>query len=248
MGSFDQNFQSLVGLKKEKLAQEANQQQFNQNEAFFRRAGDLEAQKLGNQKSQFELDRAKGFMPHELRMAGIQGDAASQSLYDQKQQSDFGAEMNRFDLQGRSMDMQDRAALSGRRNADWNYEDQNRAFDIRGRSMDMDDRISSRYGSGPSYSAPRLGSAFGGLGGSSGYSSPAITSSYNPVFSQPKPNPLRYANGGAVQDVQEKGFVPVQVSNGEYEFTPEQVANIGAAMLSSQAQTQSPAIGFGPVG
>lgn len=246
MGSFDQNFQSIVGLKKEKLAQEANQQQFNQNEAFFRRAGDLETQKLGNQKSQFELDRAKGFMPHELRMAGIQGDAASQSLYDQKQQSDFGAEMNRFDLQGRSMDMQDRAALSGRRNADWNYEDQNRAFDIRGRSMDMDDRISSRYGSGPSYSAPRLGSAFGGLGGSSGYSSPAITSSYNPVFSQPKPNPLRYANGGAVQDVQEKGFVPVQVSNGEYEFTPEQVTAIGAAMLA--AKGQAPGIGFGPAG
>lgn len=246
MGSFDQNFQSLVGLKKEKLAQEANQQQFNQNEAFFRRAGDLETQKLGNQKSQFELDRAKGFMPHELRMAGIQGDSASQSLYDQKQQSDFGAEMNRFDLQGRSMDMQDRAALSGRRNADWNYEDQNRAFDIRGRSMDMDDRISSRYGSGPSYSAPRLGSAFGGLGGSSGYSSPAITSSYNPVFSQPKPNPLRYANGGAVQDVQEKGFVPVQVSNGEYEFTPEQVTAIGAAMLA--AKGQAPGIGFGPAG
>ena len=57
-----------------------------------------------------------------------------------------------------------------------------------------------------------------------------------------------YADGGLVQDVQAKGFVPVQVSNGEVEFTPEQVANIGAAMLSSQAQTQSPAIGFGPVG
>lgn len=217
MGSFDQNFQSLVGLKKEKLAQEANQQQFNQNEAFFRRAGDLEAQKLGNQKSQFELDRAKGFMPHELRMAGIQGDAASQSLYDQKQQSDFNANMN--------------------------------TFDIKNRGMDIEDRVTSRNGlGGQVYSAPRLGSAFGGLGGSSGYSSPAISSSYNPVFSPPKPNPLRYANGGAVQDVQEKGFVPVQVSNGEYEFTPEQVANIGAAMLSSQAQTQSPAIGFGPVG
>ena len=42
------------------------------------------------------------------------------------------------------------------------------------------------------------------------------------------------ANGGPVQDVQAQGFVPVKVSNGEFEFTPEQVANIGAAMLASK--------------
>lgn len=48
--------------------------------------------------------------------------------------------------------------------------------------------------------------------------------------------PRTLADGGPVQDVQAKGFVPVQVSNGEFEFTPEQVANIGAAMLASKEQ------------
>ena len=48
--------------------------------------------------------------------------------------------------------------------------------------------------------------------------------------------PRTLADGGPVQDVQAKGFVPVKVSNGEFEFTPEQVANIGAAMLASKEQ------------
>lgn len=43
-----------------------------------------------------------------------------------------------------------------------------------------------------------------------------------------------YADGGPVQGIEPKGFVPVKVSNGEFEFTPEQVANIGAAMLASK--------------
>lgn len=45
-----------------------------------------------------------------------------------------------------------------------------------------------------------------------------------------------YADGGPVQGIEPKGFVPVKVSNGEFEFTPEQVANIGAAMLASKEQ------------
>jgi len=54
----------------------------------------------------------------------------------------------------------------------------------------------------------------------------------------------RYANGGQIQDVSPKGFapVPVRVSNGEYEFTPEQVAAIGAALLASK--NQQPPVGF----
>lgn len=43
-----------------------------------------------------------------------------------------------------------------------------------------------------------------------------------------------HADGGVVKNIQAKGFVPVKVSNGEFEFTPEQVANIGAAMLASK--------------
>ena len=47
-------------------------------------------------------------------------------------------------------------------------------------------------------------------------------------------NTAIYADGGPVQGIEPKGFVPVKVSNGEFEFTPEQVANIGAAMLASK--------------
>ena len=290
MGSFDQNFQSIIGLRKtqlgldsERLGLDKNQQQFNQNEAFFRRDGELQAQKIGNNRSQFELDRAKGFMPHDLRMAQLQGDAAHQNLYDQKQQSYFNADMNKYDLQGRGMDMADRSALAGRRQVDWAHDDKNRDYDLQGRGMDMADRLASRYGGS-------FGGGFGGLG-TSGFSSPAIRAStsysgYSPAkrayanggavvsFSDLEPAnvagrkqtrgpgmkkynenyafgsgtgrarapqdfrkaPRTLADGGPVQDVQAKGFVPVKVSNGEFEFTPEQVANIGAAMLASKEQ------------
>lgn len=257
--------QSIIGLRRDQLDLQRNQQQFNQSDTSLRRGGEMDAQRISNNRSQFEIDRAKGFMPHELRMAGIQGDAAHQNLYDQKQQSSFNADMNKYDLQGRGMDMEDR--ITSRYSNSKTY-------------------------SAPSLGG--FGGGFGGLG-SSGFSTPAIQSSYSygdhkPVY---KTDPKPYANGGAVvsfsdlepasvagrmqtrgpgmkeynenyafgkgtgrarapqdfrkaprtladggpvQDVQAKGFVPVMVSNGEFEFTPEQVANIGAAMLASKEQ------------
>ena len=57
-----------------------------------------------------------------------------------------------------------------------------------------------------------------------------------------------YADGGPVQDVQAKGFVPVRVSNGEFEFTPEQVANIGAAVLANSGGKAQPPMGLDSMG
>lgn len=63
---------------------------------------------------------------------------------------------------------------------------------------------------------------------------------------------MAYADGGDVTDVQAKPAVPVRVSNGEFEFTPEQVANIGAAVLSAvngagaMVPPQPSAKGFAP--
>lgn len=62
------------------------------------------------------------------------------------------------------------------------------------------------------------------------------------------------ADGGDVTDVAAKPEVPVRVSNGEFEFTPEQVANIGAAVLNAvngggaMVPQQSSARGFAPAG
>ncbi len=57
-----------------------------------------------------------------------------------------------------------------------------------------------------------------------------------------------FANGGPVQDMQAKGFVPVRVSNGEFEFTPEQVANIGAAVLANGGGKAQPPMGLDSMG
>jgi hypothetical protein len=87
--------------------------------------------------------------------------------------------------------------------------------------------------------------------GNQAYSSINTPGSYGFLQQQRRSSrPLGYASGGPVQDVAPRGVVPVRVSNGEYEFTPEQVAAIGAALLSggsTEASNQAGEIGAMPM-
>lgn len=265
MGGFDENFQSLVKLKKDALGLEANQQQFNQNESFFRREGDLHAQRLNNSRSQLELDRAKGFMPIDMANARMGLQNTINDMSDQQDERGFNEQMHRLTLENRAneqirvgadynyqagrqrlVDSQKdadygyqtgrKSQMDNQQNADYNYRfDRQRMTDARqdsdygyqtGRQRIMDTRQDADYGYQRKLNdmdmSDRMAAAQARL---SNANNPAIRA---------------FADGGPVQDAQAKGFMPVRVSNGEYEFTPEQVANIGASMLASQNQGATP--------
>lgn len=251
MGGFDQNFQSLVKLKKDALGLQADQQAFNQNESLFRREGDLQAQRLVNERSRFDIDRAKGFMPIDMANARMGLQNTINGMSDQQDQSAFNKQMNRLTFENRTSEQlrggddynyqtSRQRMTDARQDANYGYQagrqrtmdaqvDADRSYQT-GRRNVMDQRSDAEYEASKAISyQPGYGSSPHGLIQPQ-QGLPAIRSS------------SRYADGGQIQDAAPKGFspVPVRVSNGEYEFTPEQVANIGASVLASQNQGATP--------
>lgn len=262
MSNFDANFQSVVGLAKTKQGMLQNQQQFDQNKDLVFRETELNQARTAAAQSQFNLDRGRGFLPAEMRAANLNNDSlqlnndASQFSNDRNKQmlpgelqstalrndaaqisndaGRFSNDRNKQMLPGelRSADISNNTSQLG-----YDKSRQMMPYELSG--MDMQNQSAAlnledqRY---KSYSSRYGNNQSSGYGGGNNYftsgkfngGAPAIQSRYN-----------AFADGGQVQDIQAKGFrpMPVRVSNGEYEFTPEQVANIGGiAMAGPMAQ------------
>lgn len=326
MSNFQSNVQAIIGLKKDALGLQANQQQFSQSEQRLRTPLELAQAKISNDTRMFDLDRAKGFMPIDLRKADAEAGGMELGLARDKQLmpmevSRYGMENNALGLknqsselslaeQGRmnkfnsSMEVYDRADRSTRsfalgddaRAANESHRlnmqgmrygmEQQKASDSRAASqfnyqsgrqstLDLQSDIDwTKRGSQNDYQFSQQRSMDNYQSGRQrtsdtqsdiDWTGRKIQNDYqlsrqrsmdnyqdqdrNYQYGRQRLNDARndyaysrdlsagkykYADGGPVQDVQAKGFVPVKVSNGEFEFTPEQVANIGAAMLASQ--------------
>lgn len=147
--------------------------------------------------------------------------SARRGITDTQQDADYGYRANR------------RGVMDGQQDADYNYQT--------GRRNLMDSRSDTEY-------TRNQASSYGYSGGlpfnftQPQQDRPAIRSRVNVSRRG------RYADGGPVQDAQAKGFVPVRVSNGEFEFTPEQVANIGAAVLANGGGKAQPPMGLDSMG
>lgn len=292
MSSFNQNFQSLVQLKKDRLGLEANQQQFDQNEAFFRRGEDLRAQRLVNDRSQFELYRAKGFMPHELNRLGLENSALGLRNQAMTDDMSFAQKDRALSLQGKEYGLSRQSRIDNRQDADYDYQatrqriadgqqdadynyqagrrsvidnrqdidwaDNQRRSDYQlGRQRITDGQQDADYGyqtgrrsvadsrQDAGYTANQASSYGYGGSRSIGFAQPQQS---QPAIRSRTSIRGRYADGGPVQDAQAKGFVPVRVSNGEFEFTPEQVTNIGAAVLANSGGKAQPPMGLDSMG